>query len=314
MSAIYYAVLFCFFSFTVRNRYRLLTSGACLAAGRPGFVCYWNVAFWSFVCLSFFMSAVASCAALKKKPSVGIDMHYKYTTVTLMIMGTINAVDVAMVFLIRGLAASYGYSRRAVPWKLAVTLESPGLGVCCLVKRRRARLDQGNTKISSPRYLAATGAWPDLAESKLFVICVGRSPELAVDVWSRGADEACGKPHARPRTLRDLPYRSAADREKTCATVQRIPQGRKRVMQRRFNVSGFEAWLERRPWHAWSSPREMIARPNMSQIEWKSIETRGFQKLGMSQPFPAQASSTTKGPGRASTSSSGSSPPRASSR
>ena len=32
----------------------------------------------------------------------------------------------------------------------------------------------------------------------------------------------------------------------------------------------------------------MIARPKMSQNEWKLIEIRGFKKLGMSHPVPAQ--------------------------
>ena len=32
----------------------------------------------------------------------------------------------------------------------------------------------------------------------------------------------------------------------------------------------------------------MIARPKMSQNEWKTIEIRGFKKLDMSHPFPAQ--------------------------
>ena len=34
----------------------------------------------------------------------------------------------------------------------------------------------------------------------------------------------------------------------------------------------------------------MIARPRMSQNEWKSTEIRGFKKLGSSHPFPAQVS------------------------
>ena len=45
--------------------------------------------------------------------------------------------------------------------------------------------------------------------------------------------------------------------------------------------------------HTLSSPREMIARPKMSQNEWKTTEIRGFKKLEIAHPFPAQA-----GPGR----------------
>ena len=49
-------------------------------------------------------------------------------------------------------------------------------------------------------------------------------------------------------------------------------QGRTRVIQRRFHVGVLEASPERNAWHASSSSREMIARPKMSQIEWKPIE------------------------------------------
>ena len=44
----------------------------------------------------------------------------------------------------------------------------------------------------------------------------------------------------------------------------------------RFNVGVFEATPQRQAWHALGSPREMIARPKMSPIEWKPIELRPF--------------------------------------
>ena len=40
--------------------------------------------------------------------------------------------------------------------------------------------------------------------------------------------------------------------------------------------------------HCSRTPREMIARPKMSQNESKTTEIRGFKKLDMSHPFPAQ--------------------------
>ena len=49
-------------------------------------------------------------------------------------------------------------------------------------------------------------------------------------------------------------------------------QGGKLVIQRRFNVGVLEAIPQKNAWHASSSSRGMIARPKMSQIEWKMIE------------------------------------------
>ena len=60
------------------------------------------------------------------------------------------------------------------------------------------------------------------------------------------------------------------------------------MIQRRFNVGVLEAISERKAWHALSSPREMIARPKMSRIEWKSTEIRAWQSWPTSHPFPAQ--------------------------
>ena len=53
-------------------------------------------------------------------------------------------------------------------------------------------------------------------------------------------------------------------------------QGRKGVIQRRFNVGFFRSDFKEESIHALRSPREMIARP----------------KLDMSHPFPAQASTS----------------------
>ena len=51
------------------------------------------------------------------------------------------------------------------------------------------------------------------------------------------------------------------------------------MIQRRFDVGVLEAVPERKAWHALSSPREMIARPKMSQNEWKTTEIRA-SKVG----------------------------------
>ena len=56
-------------------------------------------------------------------------------------------------------------------------------------------------------------------------------------------------------------------------------RGRTRAMQRRFNVGVLEAISPTKSIHAWGSPREMIARPPMSQIESKTIERGGFRKF-----------------------------------
>ena len=53
-------------------------------------------------------------------------------------------------------------------------------------------------------------------------------------------------------------------------------RGGKRVIQRRFNVGVFEAISEKKAPHALSSPREMIARPKISQIEWKNDRDTRF--------------------------------------
>ena len=49
-----------------------------------------------------------------------------------------------------------------------------------------------------------------------------------------------------------------------------------RVIRRRFDVGVFEATPERNAWHALSSPRERIACPKVSQIEWKTTQLRPF--------------------------------------
>ena len=56
------------------------------------------------------------------------------------------------------------------------------------------------------------------------------------------------------------------------------------MIQRRFNVGVLEAISERKAWHALSSPREMVARPKMSQNEWKPTEIRA-SKVGNFSPF-----------------------------
>ena len=57
------------------------------------------------------------------------------------------------------------------------------------------------------------------------------------------------------------------------------------MIQRRFDVGIFEAIPKSKSIHALGSPRWMIARPKMSQIEWETIEIRGFKKLELSHPF-----------------------------
>ena len=49
-------------------------------------------------------------------------------------------------------------------------------------------------------------------------------------------------------------------------------QGRTRVIQRRFNVGVSRSDSQEESIHALRSSREMIARPKMSQVEWKPIE------------------------------------------
>ena len=49
------------------------------------------------------------------------------------------------------------------------------------------------------------------------------------------------------------------------------------MIQRRFNMGVFEAIPERNAWHALGSPRETIARPKMSQIEWETNEIGTWQ-------------------------------------
>ena len=53
----------------------------------------------------------------------------------------------------------------------------------------------------------------------------------------------------------------------------------KRAIRRRFDVGVFEAILpNKKARHASASPREMIARRNMSHVEWNTIEIRPFKK------------------------------------
>ena len=74
--------------------------------------------------------------------------------------------------------------------------------------------------------------------------------------------------------MRSVPEDRARLRE---ARRGRARQGRKRVIQRRFNVGVLEATPERKAWHALRSPREMIACPKISQIEWKTTELGAWQ-------------------------------------
>ena len=48
--------------------------------------------------------------------------------------------------------------------------------------------------------------------------------------------------------------------------------------------------------HAVSAPREMIARRNLSQNEWKATEIRGFHKLADVLPFSCQGGPTGEKP------------------
>ena len=52
----------------------------------------------------------------------------------------------------------------------------------------------------------------------------------------------------------------------------RFDQGRKRVIQRRFNVSVPRARVPKTSTYASRPFREMIARPKISQNEWKTAE------------------------------------------
>ena len=96
---------------------------------------------------------------------------------------------------------------------------------------------------------------------------------LRYDVRYRDtAEEERGVSHARVVVDKgDVALRFAIQR-----TLYQRDHG---AMQRHFDMSVLEASPERNAWHAWGSPRAMIARPKVSQIEPKLTEEGAWQRL-----------------------------------
>ena len=215
VTTIYYAVLCTFISSSVRDRHAKLRDGTCEAV-RPRWVCQFNVCFWAVCVCSLFYSSLSSLMALRMTPEFAIDMHWKSSSVLLFIIGLINAIDLAIICVTPGLASSYGYRWRAIPWKALITSE-------CLFCAFRCSRTRTGKLIEAPRNLAvaATPAeaalWQELEDSMLAVICVSR--DLRVAIWSAGAADLV-KMGAAPRTLRDLPFRTAEDRARAIAQVE----------------------------------------------------------------------------------------------
>lgn len=235
IAMVIYGALSAFFTSAAYTRYVGLTDGSC-AVTKSSWVCVWNLFFWMWTACAFVGASLASGYCTRLSARRALALYYKLAGFMLLSFATIGFTDLAVVLSTPGLAASYGYGRTAIPWKVFIVIESGVLGRECWQTKKaatwlRKRL-ASKTRTRREKADFAGTLWQELGKTHLFVVCLGK--KLNVAIWSAGAAEMCAS--EKPRSLKDLPFRTAPDRDAAVANVTRCLRGE--------DQEPFVMWLE----------------------------------------------------------------------